>query len=234
MTALDYVCTTGELEVAQWLVEHGADPSQRSDYNNTTLHYAANYGQSDVVKWLAPIMNINELASPGHEGASPQAKAIKRGYPGTATIIENEFVARRQAAWVAAGVASRTPSSSSARCIAGHWTMVNTEGHEFKYIWEHTAGSPGLRGKQVMGSSGVTIPVYGTIDREGRVVWVCDGKRSPPVKCEAVLDAGNGSVHSGEYWTLDSKGNKTTRVGAFTGVRTQAAGDTLHRSDMIW
>jgi hypothetical protein len=58
--------TNGDLETAQWLVEAGANPAQRSDYNNTTLHYAANYGQSEVVQWLAPLMNINELCSPGH------------------------------------------------------------------------------------------------------------------------------------------------------------------------
>lgn len=63
MTALDYVCTTGELEVAQWLVEHGADPAQRSDYNNTTLHYAANYGQSDVVKWYISIRKDLRLST---------------------------------------------------------------------------------------------------------------------------------------------------------------------------
>lgn len=177
---------------------------------------------------LAPIMNINELTSPGHEEASPQAKAIKRGYPSTAAIIEKEYMMRRQAAWVAAGVASRQPCRSNKRCLAGLWTMTNTEGQEFKYTWEHTAGSPDLRGKQVFSGGGVSIPVYGTLDKAGTVTWVCDGKKMKPVKCEAVVEGENdGQVHSGVYWRLDGKGNKTARLGEFTGVRTQAPSDTL-------
>lgn len=99
---------------------------------------------------------------------------------------------------------------------------------EFKYTWEHTAGSPDLRGKQVFSGGGVSIPVYGTMDKAGTVTWVCDGKKMKPVKCEAVVEGENdGQVHSGVYWRLDGKGNKTARLGEFTGVRTQAPSDTL-------
>lgn len=51
-TALHIACAYNNLEVAQWLVAHGADISVRNRWSNTPLMEASRHNRLKIVKWL--------------------------------------------------------------------------------------------------------------------------------------------------------------------------------------
>ena len=53
LTALHYAAGKGDLEVVQYLVEHGADvKAQDTDLSRTAIHFAAENGHLDCIKYL--------------------------------------------------------------------------------------------------------------------------------------------------------------------------------------
>jgi len=55
--AFQFACRSGELRIAMFLYEHGADVGAKSPANTTGLDEAAAKGHSDIVNWIATLGN---------------------------------------------------------------------------------------------------------------------------------------------------------------------------------
>ena len=51
-TVLHVAAEKGNLEIVQYLVEHGADVKAKNTYETTVLHYGAGSGNMKLVQWL--------------------------------------------------------------------------------------------------------------------------------------------------------------------------------------
>ena len=73
-SALHFACGYGEVECAEYLIEHGADVNALDSSNNTSLHYAAGYGVKEGLDLLLKHKAKKELLNDDKHTAFDLAK----------------------------------------------------------------------------------------------------------------------------------------------------------------
>jgi len=75
----------GQVEIAAWLIENGADVDQRTAYNSTAMHAAAFYGQDNVVALL--LAHGADFTVANQYGYTPLQSAAAGGHPAIVTRL---------------------------------------------------------------------------------------------------------------------------------------------------
>jgi ankyrin repeat protein len=70
--------TKGNVELTEFLIEHGADVNQENEFGWTPLHSAAKYGQDRIVAML--LEAGADLNAKTESGRTPARVASERGY----------------------------------------------------------------------------------------------------------------------------------------------------------
>jgi ankyrin repeat protein len=89
-------CRSGQLAVAQLLLEHGADIDARGHFGATGLHWAALNGHTEVVRWLLERGAATDECDPRFD-STPEGWALETGHADLAALIAEAARARPRA-----------------------------------------------------------------------------------------------------------------------------------------